>query len=216
LDFLKLKPLCCTKTTSLVLQWAKIRCAESSPVILTFVSTMCVNSYWMASSNSCLCARTKWWLIPSPEACRPRLSSGTARSWLVMLLLPLDSYVASAANFERWLWALRFSWFFPLDCLYFCLAFYVTSRFSAAFYYFFPASLFIIFNSCFRNSSSFWFAQYCLSEIPLLNMGESDKAPTNKICHHASSEQRPRTRSCHESERLGYALSRSTTRDHSS
>ena len=31
---------------------------------------------------------------------------------------------------------------------------------------------------------------------------ENDKAPTNKICHRASSEQRLRTRSCHESERL--------------
>ena len=31
---------------------------------------------------------------------------------------------------------------------------------------------------------------------------ESDKAPTNKICRRASSEQRPRTRSCHESEHL--------------
>ena len=30
----------------------------------------------------------------------------------------------------------------------------------------------------------------------------SDKAPTNKIYRRASSEQRPRTRSCHESERL--------------
>jgi len=30
----------------------------------------------------------------------------------------------------------------------------------------------------------------------------SDKAPTNKICRRASSEQHPRTRSCHESERL--------------
>jgi len=30
----------------------------------------------------------------------------------------------------------------------------------------------------------------------------SDTAPTNKICRRASSEQRPRTRSCHESERL--------------
>ena len=29
---------------------------------------------------------------------------------------------------------------------------------------------------------------------------KSDKAPTNKICRRASSEQRPRTRSCHESE----------------
>jgi len=31
---------------------------------------------------------------------------------------------------------------------------------------------------------------------------KSDEAPTNKICRRASSEQRPRTRSCHESERL--------------
>jgi len=31
---------------------------------------------------------------------------------------------------------------------------------------------------------------------------KSDKAPTNKICRRASSEQRPRTRSCHESEHL--------------
>ena len=31
---------------------------------------------------------------------------------------------------------------------------------------------------------------------------QSDKARTNKICRRASSEQRPRTRSCHESDRL--------------
>jgi len=31
---------------------------------------------------------------------------------------------------------------------------------------------------------------------------DSDKAPTNKICRRASSEQRPRTRSCYKSERL--------------
>jgi len=103
----------CTKTTSLVLRWAKIRCAESesSPVILTFTSTMCVNSYWLAFSNVFLCARTKWWLMTSPEACCPRLSSGTARSWLVMFLSLLVYYVASAANLERWLWALHLSLF---------------------------------------------------------------------------------------------------------
>jgi len=33
-------------------------------------------------------------------------------------------------------------------------------------------------------------------------VGHSDKAPTNKIYRRASSEQRLRTRSCHESERL--------------
>jgi len=32
--------------------------------------------------------------------------------------------------------------------------------------------------------------------------GESDTAPTNKICRRVSSEQCPRTRSCHESEHL--------------
>jgi len=37
----------------------------------------------------------------------------------------------------------------------------------------------------------------------------SNKAPTNKICRRASSEQRPRTRSCHESECLVQALFRS-------
>ena len=37
----------------------------------------------------------------------------------------------------------------------------------------------------------------------------SDTVPTNKICHRASSEQRPRTRSGHESERLVFALFRS-------
>jgi len=37
----------------------------------------------------------------------------------------------------------------------------------------------------------------------------SDKARTNKICRHASSEQRPWTRLCHETERLVEALFRS-------
>jgi len=66
--------------TSLVLRRAKIQYTESSPVVLTFVRNMCVNSYWLAFSNSCLCARTKRWLMPSPKACRPRLSSGTTKS----------------------------------------------------------------------------------------------------------------------------------------
>jgi len=108
LDFVKLKPLFSKKTTLLVLRWEKIKCAESSPFRVIFVSTMCVNSSSLDSSSSCLCARTKWWLMPSQKACCPRLSSGTAKSWLVMLLSPLAYYVASGANFERWLWALRF------------------------------------------------------------------------------------------------------------
>jgi len=163
---------------------------------------MWVNSYWLSFSNSYLCARTKWWLIPSPKACHPRLSSGTARSWLVMLFSPLVYYVASAANFERWLWALRFSLFFLLDCLYFFLAFYVASGgfelrlidYSPLLcWYFFRFFIILYF---------FLGAQYCLFKIPPMCMGESDKAPTNKICRRASSKQRPRTKSCHESERL--------------
>ena len=81
--------------------------------------------------------------------------------------------------------------------------FYVTSRSSG-----FELRLIIVFRFfvciffMFSQFFIFWFAQYCLSKIPLLCMGESDKAPTNKIYRRASSEQRPRTRSCHESERL--------------
>jgi len=91
---------------------------------------------------------------------------------------------------------------FARICLYFFLLFYKTSGgFELRLINFFPASSFIMF-SCFHNSLFFWFAQYCLSKIPLWCMGESDKAPTNKICRRASSVQRPRTRFCHESERL--------------
>jgi len=156
----------------------------------------------MASSNSCLYARTKWWLMPSPKACRPRLSSGTARSWLVMLPSPLDSYVASPVNFERWLWVLRFS-YFSLVCLYFFSP--STWRpvvLSCVWLIFFRFFVYNFLFSGFHNSLFFWFAQYCFSKIPLLCMGESDKAPTNKIYHRAAIEQRPRTRSCHESEHL--------------
>jgi hypothetical protein len=51
LEFFKLEPLFCTQTTLLVLRWARIQCAESSLVILIFVSTimMCVNSPWLDS-----------------------------------------------------------------------------------------------------------------------------------------------------------------------
>ena len=42
----------------------------------------------------------------------------------------------------------------------------------------------------------------------LLHAALGDQAPTNKICRRApSSEQRPRTRSCHESERLVFPRS---------
>ena len=38
--------------------------------------------------------------------------------------------------------------------------------------------------------------------FPILRMGKSDTAPTNKIRRRSSSEQCPQTRSCHESEHL--------------
>jgi len=78
----------------------------------------------------------------------------------------------------------------------------------AAFDYLIPLLSLCIVLSCFHSSSFFCFAQYCLSKIPLLCMGESDKAPTNKICccGRASGEQCPRKRFCYESERLVQAL----------
>jgi len=91
--------------------------------------------------------------------------------------------------------------YFSLDCLYFFFPFHVTScGFELRLILFFASSFTIFF--MFSQFFVFWFAQYCLSKIPLLCMGESDKAPTNKIYRRASSEQHPRTRSCHESERL--------------
>ena len=163
---------------------------------------MFVDSPWLDSLNSCLCARSKWWLMPSPKACRTRPSSGTVRSWLVMLLSTLVYYVASGANFEHWLWALRF-------CIFLRLIIYIFDRLLrcvrggwAAFDYASPLLCSYFFHSCFHDSLFFWFAQYRLLKIPLLWIGGSDTAPTNKICRHASSEQRPQTRSCHQSELL--------------
>jgi len=143
---------------------SKCRCAGrfSNGIRLTFVSTMCVNSYWLAFSNSCLYACTKWWLMLSPKACRPRLSSGTARSWLVMLFSLLVYYVASAANFERWLWALCFPLFNRL-IVYIFFALYVASGGLSCVWIFFPRFFFPSFFSCFHNSLFLWFAQYCLS-----------------------------------------------------
>jgi len=115
-----------------------------------------------------------------------------------MFLLPLASYVASGANFECWLWALRSHIFFRLIVYLFFFAFYVACvlGFWAAFD-FCSVSLFTI------------FAQYCLFKIPLLRLGENDAAPTDKICRCTSGEQRPRTSSCREFVRLVYALFRS-------
>ena len=118
-----------------------------------------------------------------------------------MLPSPLDSYVASAANFECWLWALCIR-YVSLDCLHFFLPFYVTSSGLSCVWWIFLPSLFTIIFHVFTVLYFLWFAQYCLSKIPLLCMGYSDKTPTNKIWSSALSEQRPRTRSCHKSERL--------------
>jgi len=122
-----------------------------------------------------------------------------------------SSYVASAANFERWHWALRFP-YFSLDCLLFFRVSPSTLRpgvLSCLWLIFFLRFFVYNFFSCFHNSLFFWFVRYRLSKIALLCMWESDKAPTHKIYRRASSEQRPRTRSCHESERLVSALFRS-------
>jgi len=95
-----------------------------------------------------------------------------------------------------------FSLFFAWLSIFFFPPLYVTSDGFELRYMIFLASSFIVFFPCFHNSVIFWFAQYCLSKIPLLCIRESDKAPTNKIYCCASSEQHPPTRSCHESECL--------------
>ena len=60
-----------------------------------------------------------------------------------------------------------------------------------------------------RRGSAIWRTPPQKSEWDKFLSFCSDKAPTNKIYRRASSEQRPRTRSCHESERLVWALFRS-------
>jgi len=102
-----------------------------------------------------------------------------------------------SADFERCVFPI-----FRLIVYIFFLPFYVeSSGFELRFFFFF---LFFVCNFflMFSQFLILLFAPYCLSEIPLLCMGESDKLPTNKIYRRASSEQRPRTRSCLESERL--------------
>ena len=105
-----------------------------------------------------------------------------------------------SADFEHCV----FPYFFRLIVYIFPHLLRCIRGFWAAIDYFFPLLCLCTFFSCFHNSFFFWFAQYCLSKIPLLCMGESDKTHTNKICcrGRASSEQCPRTRCCHESERL--------------
>ena len=124
-----------------------------------------------------------WWLVIFF-----RRSTPTLRRWLIL-----------SADFERCVFPI-FRWIVYI----FFLPIYVTSsgfELPRRWIDFFPASSFICFFHIF-TILIFWFTQYCLSKIPPLCMGKSDKAPTNKICRRASSEQRPRTRSCHESERL--------------
>ena len=186
-------------------------------------------------SSSCLCAHTKWWLTPSPRACRHRLSSGTDTwwPWLAMsrFLFPLASYVTVlrgltgilSADFARCVWI-----FFPrlivywyiyiqssLDHLWFSIPFKVffLLHYVWGFWVAFDFQFFLRFFV--HNFFFFMFSRFFISplvrpilsfKIPLLCMGKSDTAPTNKICRRVSSEQCPRTRSCHESEHLVSAL----------
>jgi len=199
-DILKPKQFFSTETILPVLLWARIQCTGNSLITSASNNTLCANSSSLGFSSSCLCAHTKRWLTPSPRPCRHQHSSGMDTSWLVVFLLPLAFYVASGADFERWLWALRFHivfrlidfvfFFSPptlrpeiLSCVWFLFLRFLVNNFFPSFFH----------NSLF----SCWFAQYCLFKIPLLCMGESDTASMNEVCRRASSEQRPRTRSCH-------------------
>jgi len=159
-----------TSTRAIFVYWVACLCDRSgiyqpySPILgpllhsksWTRQPTMCVNSYWIASSNSCLCARTKWWLMPSPKAflsdfcralpdndwsCFLRCSTPTLRRRLIL-----------SADFERCVFHS-----FRLICLHFFLPFYVTSSgfelrliiFSASsFTIFFMFSQFFIFLVC--------------------------------------------------------------------
>ena len=162
----------------------------------------------MSSSNSCLCARTKWRLCPHQKLAVPGFCRAPPdNEWSCFLRRSTPTLRRRLTN-ERWLWALRFS-YFPLNCLYFFLPFYVTSGGFELRLIIFPRFFVYNFFSCFHNSWFFWFAQYCLSKFPLLCMGEGDKSPTNKIYRRASSEQRPRTRSGHESKSLVWPFFRS-------
>ena len=126
---------------------------------------------------------TKWWLAPSPRACCHRHSSGTNRSWLVMSLLPLASYVASGANFERWLWALRFRIFFAWLPMHFFSPPTLCPGYLSCVWFFSSASLFII---LFLHVFTFL---YFLWVCPILSLQD------HTIVHGGDQYQRPRTRS---------------------
>ena len=76
------------QTQAKVLGEDNLACVAMSenPVRRKFSRHIDIRKYYVrelvleGSSNLCLCARTKWWLMPSPKACRPQLSSSTARS----------------------------------------------------------------------------------------------------------------------------------------
>jgi len=76
------------QTQAIFLDEDNLACVAMSenPVRRKFSRHIDIRKYYVrelvleGSSNLCLCARTKWWLMPSPKACRPRLSSSTARS----------------------------------------------------------------------------------------------------------------------------------------
>jgi len=83
------------------------------------------------------------------------VSSGTARSWVVMLLLPFAYYIASPANFDCLIGTMFFSLFFSIDCLIFFSSLTLRQGFWVAFDYGFPLLSSYFFSSCFHNSLFF-------------------------------------------------------------
>ena len=133
------------------------------------------------------------------------VSSGTARSWVVMFLLPFAYYIASPANFDRLIGTIFFSLFFSIDCLIFFSSLTLRQGFWVAFDYGFPLLSSYFFSSCFHNSLFFLVFPIQSLSNPATVHGV-DTAPTNKISRRASSEERPSTRPCHESQHLVRAL----------
>ena len=132
--------------------------------------------------------------MPSPQACHPRLSSDNDWSCFLRRSTPVLRNV-SAANFERWLWALRrratrqrlilsadFERYFSLDCLYFFFPFYVR-WFWAVFDYFFFASSFII---CFHVFTILFFFQRQNCEPPEKSTLQHTAAHCSTLQHTAA------------------------------
>jgi len=110
-------------------------------------------------SNPCIYARTNWRLMPSPKACRPRLSSDTAR-------LAPGFFRRPPTTLRRWLLYTSTAFFILCGIIDFCFNFFCSYVWTLAIFF------------C-------RFAQYLSEspEDPTIYMGESDEAPTNKICH---------------------------------